>query len=78
MKEEKISPLITWTKRKKPVHSFYIIPYNKRRETWKCDCGGVGEDIFCRNCGESKISQQIKRKKVKETVADEELAKWLV
>ena len=78
IKQEKITPLITWTERKKPVNSFVIPTYNKRMETRKCDCGELTEDIFCGNCGESKISQRYKRKKAREEVADKELAKWLV
>ena len=77
-RKEKIAPLITWTERKKPVHSFLPLKYSRRSEVWKCDCGGVGENIFCTNCGESKISQKHKRKKVKEAEQDKELGKWLV
>jgi len=78
MKKEKITPLVNFTLREKPVHSFVIPPYNKRIETRKCDCGSLTEDIFCGNCGESKISQKIKRKKAKEAADDKELGKWLV
>lgn len=42
--------------RKKPCKSFKKIIFPKWPETWKCNCGGITSELFCKNCGKSKYS----------------------